>query len=334
MKFKKLLLTICCISVFNAVGQSYTFNATTASYSNLASSTSLNGTATWDDPSYAIPIGFNFEYFGEALSTIYLSDLGVGGLLADSPEDFGVISILEVYGADIIDRGYDFNVDESPTGSLSSISYELEGSEGNRILKIEWNNVGFFEDVLINGSSNTNATNFQLWLFEVDHSFEIHFGPNTITDLDLAFDGETGTNISLVEAINLDNETLGENGAYVLFGSPTNPTFSNVSTIDGIIDSVMDGVIPNGTVYRFTPIPLSVNEFEISELTLFPNPASNILNITGLKQKEAYRIYDYTGRFITKGTFDVDATLNTENLPSGLYLIQFKNSGALKFIKK
>ncbi len=334
MKFKKILFALFCLSTYNSIGQSYTFSTTSAAYTNLTGNTSLNGTATWDDPIFVIPIGFDFEYFGEALNTLYLSDIGVGGLLTDTPNDFGVVSILQVYGADIIDRGFDFNVGESPTGSLSSISYKLEGSIGNRIVKIEWNNVGFFEDVFLNGTSNSNATNFQLWLFEVDNSFEIHFGPNSITDSNLAFDGNPGTSIILTEAVDLDNGTLGANGAYVLLGSPLNPTFSNVTTFAQLENSNLNGVIPNGSVYRFTPSPLSLDEFEISELMLFPNPASKIINITGLKQKEAYRIYDNTGRFITKGTFNIGATLSIENLTNGLYMIQFKNGQTIKFIKE
>lgn len=334
MKLKKLLFALFCLSAFNLIGQSYTFSITNATYNSLNDSTSLNGTATWDDPLFAIPVGFDFEYFGEVLNTLYLSDIGLGGLLTDTPNDFGVISILQLYGADIIDRGFNFNVGESPTGSLSSISYKLEGSVGNRILKIEWNNVGFFEDVSINGSSNSNATNFQLWVFEIDNSFEIHFGPNSITDLNLAFEGASGTNITLVEELDTDNETLGVNGAYVLLGSPVNPTFSNVNTLIEIENSALNGVIPNGTVYRFTPVPLNVDGFEISNVTLFPNPASKIVNITGLKQKEVYSIYDFTGRLIKKSTVDVDETITIENLTNGLYLIQFKNGETLKFIKE
>lgn len=334
MKLKKLLFALFCLSAYILVGQSYNFSTTNTTYTSLTDSTSLNGTATWDDPSFVIPVGFDFEYFGEVLNTLYISDIGLGGLLADTPNDFGVISILQLYGADIIDRGFNFNLGESPTGSLSSISYKLEGSAGNRILKIEWNNVGFFEDVFINGSSNSNATNFQLWVFEINNSFEIHFGPNSITDLNLAFEGASGTNITLVEELDTDNETLGVNGAYVLLGSPVDPTFSNVNTLTEIENSALNGVIPNGTVYRFTPVPLNVVGFDISKLSLFPNPASTILNITGLKQKEAYCIYDYTGRLITKNTVDVDETITIENLSNGLYLLQFNNGVTLKFIKE
>jgi hypothetical protein len=333
MELKKLLFIFCCILTFNGFGQSYNLTTTSGTYTDLVGSTSLNGTATWDDPEYLIPIGFNFQYFGQTLSTIYINDIGLGGFLSDSPSDSGIAAILQAYGADIMDRGYDFENDETPTGSLSTISYLLEGDNGTRILKIEWKNVGFFSDISINGAANSNATNFQLWLFENNNSFEIHFGPNTITDLNLAFEGDSGTSVILIEAFDYDNETIGENGALFLEGDPTSPTLTTVTQFleDNFI--TLNGVIPNGTVYSFTNAPLSVDDFETAELKLFPNPASNVINISGLKQKEAYTIYDYTGRLITKGTFDIDYALNIENLSSGLYVLQFNIGHTIKFTK-
>ena len=56
----------------------YTMKVETLKYEHLLGGTSLNNGSTWDDPHYAIPLGFNFTYFNSKFSTIYLSDLGLG----------------------------------------------------------------------------------------------------------------------------------------------------------------------------------------------------------------------------------------------------------------
>lgn len=334
MEFKKLLLVLFCAIALKMHAQSYSFSVSTAGYANLTGSTSLNGTATWDDPEFIIPIGFEFEYFGVPLSSFYISDFGLGGLLANVPSDFGVASILQPYGADIIDRGYDFTLDETSTGSTSNISYKLEGVAGNRILKVEWNNVGFFSDVFENGTANNNFTNFQLWLFETDNSLEIHFGPNSITDLDLAFDGLGGTSVILAESVNFDTETFGDNGVIALIGSPTNPTVSVFTDPDEVEFAVLNGVIPNGTVYRFQSSNLSSSNFDRVALKLFPNPSSDVITITGLTQIQTYIMHDVMGRRVMHGYLQPNSSLNVESLSKGLYHLAFSNGNTLRFLKE
>lgn len=334
MKSKKLLTFFICVCALNAQAQFYNFTATSATYTNLTGSTSLNGTATWDDPNFTIPIGFGFQYFNNSLSTFYISDVGLGADLVNTPNDFGVVSILQAYGADIIDRGFDVNVGESSTGSQSNISYKLEGSSGNRILKVEWNNVGFYGDVDLNGASATNFTNFQLWLFESDNSIEIHFGPNSITDTNLAFDDLSGSSIILVEEFNLDSGILGPNGALLLTGSPVSPSLVTVFNFNNPENNVLNGVIPNGTLYRFVPSNLSTDEFETAQLKLFPNPSKDVIHINGLTQTQPYKIYNVMGSKMMEGDVNSGSSINIESLADGLYLIEFGTTTTLKFMKR
>lgn len=53
------------------------------------------------------------------------------------------------------------------------IQYEVTGKEGNRIFKIEWQNILY---KLKNGKEI--AMNYQIWLYEMGF-FEIHYGPNS-----------------------------------------------------------------------------------------------------------------------------------------------------------
>ncbi|MEZ4800124.1 MAG: hypothetical protein R2809_10190 [Flavobacteriales bacterium] len=62
----------------------------------------------------------------------------------------------------------------SETEVVSEINYQVDGEEGSRIVKVEWKNVGFYDEFAANGTFN-NITNFQLWIYETDNSFDFRF---------------------------------------------------------------------------------------------------------------------------------------------------------------
>ncbi|WP_378174667.1 T9SS type A sorting domain-containing protein [Aquimarina sp. SS2-1] len=329
MSTQKILTLILCGISFFVNSQSYELSTSTGTYINLTNSTSLNNTAPWDDPEFEIPIGFNFDYFDITINQIYIDDWGFGAGLTSNPNETGILPALVVYGADIVDRAYDDNNPNATTGSLSNISYLVEGSAGNRILKIEWNNVGFLSDILADGIS-TDFTNFQLWLFEGSNDIEIHFGPNSISNPSQAFDGETGSSIVLIPAYNFETDVIEENATF-LSGNPTNPTVV-LSTVDN--NTFLNGVIPNGTIYKFTRATLSTDEFQsATKLKLFPNPSKDVIYLSGITSDKKYEIYNLLGSKIEEGIINKNERINIQNYSQGIYLIKFDNNQTLKFVK-
>ncbi len=84
--------------------------------------------------------------------------------------------------------------------------------------------------------------------------------------------------------------------------------------------------------YKFITCPTAVKEFDNSTMvTLYPNPATNFINIT-LNDKKItnINILNVIGRKIAR--FDVDATKNSpirvplENVADGIYLLQFADA--------
>jgi hypothetical protein len=79
----------------------------------------------------------------------------------------------------------------------------------------------------------------------------------------------------------------------------------------------------------------SINEnVNSTEITIYPNPAKNVLTISGIKDCEI-KIYDATGRLLmaTKN----EGTLPIANLESGIYFISIKNgygNRILQFVKE
>lgn len=79
---------------------------------------------------------------------------------------------------------------------------------------------------------------------------------------------------------------------------------------------------------------LNQKEFAKSTVTIYPNPAQNILNISSdLENINSYVIVDIMGRIVKNGII-YNNTINVETLPQGLYILNIANKTGIKFIKK
>ena len=81
---------------------------------------------------------------------------------------------------------------------------------------------------------------------------------------------------------------------------------------------------------------LSVDGASLNEnsIRVFPNPASNAIAVSGITQEENYKIYNVLGAEIAKGTVSNNEAISVNNFSNGLYLINFDNRNAIKFLKK
>ena len=87
------------------------------------------------------------------------------------------------------------------------------------------------------------------------------------------------------------------------------------------------------------PVPVSVNEQDCTEIRLYPNPTSTLLNVELPEQRviSSYRIFDAFGRLVDSRCSDYNA-LNVSHLSPGMYLLQLTDTtGRIfrqKFVKK
>src|SRR5690606_2898816 len=86
---------------------------------------------------------------------------------------------------------------------------------------------------------------------------------------------------------------------------------------------------------------LSTNEQLAAKFNLYPNPATNVVNITNSESRlvNQVAVYDVTGKLISTQSFNeqTEIQLNIENLTSGTYLLHLQtNEGAAvkKLVKK
>ncbi|MFN2262229.1 MAG: T9SS type A sorting domain-containing protein, partial [Psychroflexus sp.] len=189
--------------------------------------------------------------------------------------------------------------------------------------KIEWNNVGFLLEILLNETNNDYA-NAQVWLYEEDNSFEVRLGDSSTNSqftYTISSDGLTGPLIAASFENNSDGEV--DNG-FLLTGDPDSPSVSTDFEQDNVTG--LNGHPEEGLVLRLTPNDLSAEEFEnLQKISLYPNPASDFFsleNTTNL-QIQKVKIFDSAGKKISEVEQNFEK-INIQDLNSGLYFIQIE----------
>lgn len=97
------------------------------------------------------------------------------------------------------------------------------------------------------------------------------------------------------------------------------------------------GEVEDYGVYLLQNSNLSTNETaNKKEINIYPNPVSDILNISGLSEENDFEIYNAIGQKVISGKIS-DRKVDVSQLLKGVYFIQINDKGKLdkfKFIKK
>tara|TARA_R110002096_G_C14409914_1_gene708183 strand:+ start:87 stop:857 length:771 start_codon:yes stop_codon:yes gene_type:complete len=81
---------------------------------------------------------------------------------------------------------------------------------------------------------------------------------------------------------------------------------------------------------------LSIDEISSTDkikASLFPNPSTNFIQISGLIKKENYRIFGVLGAEIKNGIVSENEQIDIRSFTNGLYFLKFENGNTLKFLK-
>ena len=123
-----------------------------------------------------------------------------------------------------------------------------------------------------------------------------------------------------------------------------NMTFDAMSFSTGSLKSASIVKYDNIKLTAIQTLPsyiLSNNEYLATKFNVFPNPATNVVNITNADNLyvESVTVYDVSGKEIKKQVFanETNIQLNVENLVSGSYMLHLQtNEGTAvkKIIKK
>lgn len=318
---KKITLLACLLlaTVTVSAQNYYNFTKSTATYTDLTGATTMNNGVAWDTDAFGpVNAPFPIYIFGQTFNNFsYDDDFFV-------LEDTAFSSAAYFYPVDgyIMDRNF------SLTGtSLTPISYKVEGTAGNRILKFEVKNAGL-EGEAETSSTSTVYLNFQVWYYEADKSIEYRYGSNNVTNM--AIYNEDGT--SSVFFGYMDNTSM---KVGYIDGTITNTTYTE-SANPNTLPVNLNALPAVNTVYRFALNPLAVKDQEKVEFSMFPNPTSDVLNLTFPEAvNKPYSVYDLMGREVLKGSLNntTAAQLNVSTLQKGSYVLRIAGS-TQKFVKK
>lgn len=84
---------------------------------------------------------------------------------------------------------------------------------------------------------------------------------------------------------------------------------------------------------RSTDPSLSIQDNLKPVLSVYPNPSTSFLHVSGLNASTNYRLYNILGAEIQSGNVKADQGIDIDALQSGVYMLQISNT-ALPFVKK
>ncbi|MFD2822549.1 T9SS type A sorting domain-containing protein [Lacinutrix iliipiscaria] len=79
---------------------------------------------------------------------------------------------------------------------------------------------------------------------------------------------------------------------------------------------------------------LSSNDYTQIDYTLYPNPSTDYIYVSGLKQHTKYQIYSIEGKAVNYGICTANKPIEISNLASGIYFLKLDALKTIKFIKK
>lgn len=296
----------CCFS------QPYLYSESSSTYSNLTGATSINGGAVWSSfQSFNVPIGFSFQYMGNTYTSINIEGSGFTFF------DLNYYFLLSPFTAKLKDKG--------TSSSASPLSYRLDGSQPNRILKIEWNNCGFQLDA-------ASTANFQLWLYETSNIIESRTGPCTVVNAASAYNGNKfqGPVIGLFKYSSSTNCLYG----HTVMGNAVNPNDSVFAGTANIFDYSMTGTPASGKVYRFDPLSSGIGDNKaLSKEMEWQQEGKRIracLAGAAVDGKATLRIFDLLGNQVfADGNYALCSPVELPGLCPGIYIAELLHDNCI-----
>lgn len=213
----------------------YSFAKDSVAWQELNSQTILNSNNSAWNFSYKVPIGFTFNYLGRNFDSLRIETNGY--VVFDDDRNYALTAFL----------GFSDCVDGE--GNHSVLGYELSGTNGNHILKIQFKNTS-------NSSLSEKHFSYQIWLKE-NHAVEVHIGPND-------FQSGFTVNTTVMDSVTIQRDTT-----YVNADSSQS---YRIGLLNMNMDTETSGFFIGGNVN--SPQSLPVNENNAEPIYLMRAPSS------------------------------------------------------------
>jgi hypothetical protein len=232
----------------------------------------------------------------------------------------------------------------TPSGNVTASIVNANGSADQRAT----NNsaTGTFVNAAADTTFNTSTVNFKLqldywgtettWTLKNSAGTVLHSGGPYVDSLTPALINETWT-LSNNDCYVFEIEDAEGDGLSFSNPSPVLvPGYYELRTLSNqlICEGGLFGEI-DSRAFSLTSL-LATTEVKKDTFDLYPNPASDILNITKVSNKAKFEIYNAVGQLIKAGNID-NNQVRVAELIKGTYIITIKDnniSESIKFIKK
>lgn len=285
-----------------------TYATTIYSYTNINTNLNINISNTLFDSNKAIDNGTNKGYAGSA---------GWYRAYANG----------STLNTNFTNNTYANNLDTGThTSALNRATIGLE-KRGSGVINSQINNCIFWNNLDV-GSTTAKAIN----------RIADTFSPTT-TFVNNSLDSENFSTITnKVNIVTANPQFVSATNFQLTSGSPAIDTGNN-TYISGTTDVLGNARIVNTTVdlgaYEFDASLSNVSFNNFTDFTIYPNPASSLLNISSYDEIKLAEIYSLEGKLVLKST---QKKIDISNLSSGLYIIKITNSqneiGIKKIIKQ
>ena len=311
--FITLPLLVC--SAAGAQSNYYLFRTATTTYTELVNDTAIVPAKFGTGEMWAFELNgetfnlFNKNYLMDG-TTKYISFSNSGHMRIDDDTSLIILDGL-------------FRFLDSIDGN-SRLSYVVEGSGNNKILKVQWKNLG------IQGGPAGNFVNFQVWLHKATGVFEIYYGSSSANNAS-GYSASSGPNVGLFYS---RKDFTKQFEKIWITQSPSNYV---IDSAKNFAFNAMHGVPANGMVYRFVPKHLATSVAEAGSgetYSISPNPASEQILITTGKTNVTVQLTDMNGKAVYSGvTSSGNTVIDTRALPVGTYLLNLV-MGTRKYTEK
>lgn len=282
----------------------YDFMYLQDAYTPLEGATEIN--LDGDEEDVQVSLGFDFTFFDKTLTSVIV------------PSESTLLLFPESVEAQLVSLIHAFENDIEINEEGSKLSYITSGEEDNHIFKLEWSHFGLYD-------SEDSDINFQVWLYENGNRIEFRYGNMQIAS-DWGYDNDKGPLVIIGSGYNLQDDTIEK--AAVLSGNPQNPTISTITDFD-TEPITLDGTPTNGTVYRFDNILYSTQNLFTGEISIFPNPVKDFLNISTKNiadiQINRISVLDMNGKTVITASNN-DSPISIAELPTGKYMVRIETN--------
>lgn len=103
--------------------------------------------------------------------------------------------------------------------------------------------------------------------------------------------------------------------------------------IDLTYNSWTDGGGGGFSYTRSSDPGLSVDDFEIAKIKLYPNPSSDYLFVDNLQSNQIISIYNVLGKKINETLYSENVPIDIRMLYSGMYFLKTEQNQTLRFVK-